>query len=158
MTPPELLAYLGAISWPGDTAIVIAAIAPYAPLCDGFGVQVDVSDRVLPNLGIELLYDGKAPERQPEHEPRWHALFEQLIADGLCTPEERDALLSCVSQTRFEAPLIERLIAGAFPSAELLLHGTLYTGLQHVKLTFGARGSVRAKAYYGAGFEPEPYV
>ena len=156
MTYPDTLAFLRTVAWPGDHAGLAVAIAPYSLFCDGFGVHLNVADDVSPSLGIELLYDGKAYDRQPSDEPRWSELFERLIADGLCTKHERDALLEWESRTSFEAPLIERLIAGALPSDELLLHGTLHTGLQHVKLSFDAQGRAGAKVYYGATFDPEP--
>ena len=153
----ETLEFLAAAAWPGNLDDVAAAIAPYAPLCDGFGVHIDLLDGVLPALGLELLYNGSAPDHQPDREPRWFALFGRLIADGLCLERERDDLLGCVSATRFEAPLIERLVARAFPSGEALLHGTLYTGLQHVKLTINSERGPSAKAYFGASLEAEPY-
>ncbi len=146
----EALSFLRAVSWPGSLDRVAAVIEPYAPLCDGFGVHVDVLDGIAPSVGVELLYDARARESQPDKEGRWSALFARLVEDGLCSDREREALFGWVAQRTFAAPLIERLIASVSPSGELLLYGTLYTGLQHVKLSLDAEGTVFAKAYFGA--------
>lgn len=152
----EALSFLRAVCWPGSLDRLAPLIEPYAPLCDGFGVHIDVLEAVAPTLGLELLYDGRARESQPDHEERWNALFARLVAEGLCSDREREALFGWVAQRTFTAPLIERLIAGAIPSGELLLYGTLYTGLQHVKLSLDAEGALFAKAYFGATLATDP--
>ena len=139
---------------PAPSTMWRPSFKPYERLCDGFGVHVDVLDCVRPSVGFELLYDGEAKDVQPDRERRWIALFDRLVAEGLCLDRERDALLRWASQRTFTAPLIERLIAGAFPSDRTLLDGTLYTGLQHIKLSLGRNRAVLAKAYFGAALQP----
>jgi hypothetical protein len=155
MNHQETMAFLTAVAWPGSLACVSQVLAPYEPFCDGFGVDLDLLDSPAPSLGVELLYTGRVQEHQPDSEPRWRSLFDQLIRDGFCTRRERNALLSWVSQRKFSAPVVTRLFAALFYPDHALLHGTLYTGLQHVKLCFGPKASIHAKAYFGAVLEAD---
>jgi hypothetical protein len=150
MNCAQAIAFLRAVRWPGDIGNAAATIAPYASLCDAICVQVDLCEGVQPSAGFELLYSGRERDWQYPREKRWLALFTRLVSDGLCLSDERDALLGWISTQRFEAPLVDRLIAAASPRGEAILHGTLYTGLQHVKLSLGADGALLAKAYFGA--------
>jgi hypothetical protein len=146
----ELIDFLKAISWPGSLTVAARSVATYRSVCDGFGLHLDVAESINPCAGLELLYREKAQESQPAQERRWIDLFDRLITDGLCSEAVRDKLLIWASKRVFEAPLIERLIAGAFPADEVLLHGTFYTGLAHVKLSLDREGKLSAKAYFGA--------
>jgi hypothetical protein len=146
----DALNLLEALEWPGDRASVAAIMEAYEPLCDTFCLQVDVGSRTRQRLGFELRYRGTPWAYQPPREDRWFALFERLGAGGLCTDAQRAALVDWCASLEFEAPLIERLIAAANPSADRLIAGTLYTGLHYLKLTIDSNRLISAKAYFGA--------
>ena len=42
----------------------------------------------------------------PGREPRWGALLDHLVANGLCTPEKREALLSYPGYTDEETATV----------------------------------------------------
>lgn len=154
MTYPQTMGFLTTVAWPGSLEDVGKALALYEHLCDGFGVHIDMLDSSPEaSLGVELFYKGRVQEHQPYAEPRWDKLFAQLINDRLCTTPERDALFAWVSQRAFNAPRPARLLAALLHPNQMVLHGTLRTGLQHVKLCFSPKAPVRAKAYFGAVLE-----
>lgn len=146
----DALNLLDALRWPGDRASVAAIMEAYEPLCDTFCLQVDVGSRTQQRLGFELHYSGRPWARQPPREDRWFALFERLGGAGLCTDTQRAALIDWCATVEYEAPLIERLIAAAHPSADRLIAGMLYTGLHYIKLTIDSNRLLSAKAYFGA--------
>lgn len=150
MSCAQAIAFLHDVRWSGDLNRVAAGVAPYAPLTDGICVQIDLCAGAEPSAGFELLYNGRERDWQYPREQRWLALFDRLIADGLCLEDERDALLRWASRETLEAPLIDRLIAAASPRGEVALYGTLYTGLQHIKLALRGNGVMQAKVYFGA--------
>jgi hypothetical protein len=149
----EGIAFLSAVEWPGDLGDAGDVMLPYELLCDGFCLQLD-ANRSSRAVAVEMRFRGLAWECRPECEPRWFALFDRLVADGMCTETERAALVGSFSRSEFDAPLIERSIAAAYPSHEKLICGTLYTGLNHLKVTIGAERRPTAKAYFGAYLEP----
>lgn len=56
-------------------------------------IQLDVSADFAPRFGIEF-YWPTAPS-----DPRWHRLFDNLVADGACTAERRDLVCAWPGQT-----------------------------------------------------------
>jgi len=149
---PPLLRRAG---WPGDLAELTRVVDRYAPFADTLCLHLDVGAAVWPTVGVELLYRGADPwDWQPPREPRWHGLFERLVADGYCRPDKHDALLAWPGRTPYRAALVDRLIAAAAgPAEEPPADGELVTGLQHVKLSAG-RGGFEFKAYFGCRHDP----
>jgi hypothetical protein len=154
MNCEDALAFLCDAGWPGDLELATSLIWKYAAFCDFLGVHLDLEGEHRRALGIELLFRGEARRRQPPAEGRWVELFDRLVEEGLCFPDERAALLACSMEQELRASPIEQLMARTFPSEALLLHGTLCTGLQHVKLVLDSNGSISAKIYLGATLAP----
>jgi len=93
---------------------------------DGFG----------PRFGIEGSF-----RRQLPREPRWHALFDRLVADGLCTPAQRDAVVSWPGHDTARS-------SAAWPSdAGDPRTGLCVYAISHVKLSLSPGRPVQAKAY-----------
>jgi hypothetical protein len=134
--------YLQDLGWQGPLERVVPYLEALAPHADVVALHVDVGERIYPNLGIEPNFSAGAWARQPHLEPRWASQFEALLAAGLCTEAEREALLAFVGHQRRE-PLL----------AEFGL--TLLRGLGHLKVVV-RHDAVQAKAYFGLSVRETP--
>jgi hypothetical protein len=94
---------------------------------DGFGTRV----------GMEGSF-----RRQPSREPGWQALFDGLVAGGLCTPAQRDALLSWPGYDTART-------SAAWPTdgAGTPLPGLCVYAVSHVKLAMSPERPLQAKVY-----------
>lgn len=119
-------------------------VEPVVPLFAGverLHLSFDVTDRVLPRIGIE----GSFP-RQPSREPRWQGFFERLERWGLCAPGKGNAALAWPGYETFWTA------AERWPVAALGPRGACIRTLSHVKLVCAPDRAPEAKAYLA--FEP----
>lgn len=99
-------------------------------------LSFDVTEEILPRVGIEGSYP-----RQPPREPRWKGLFLRLVAEGLCSPQKRDAALAWPGYDSFwTAP--ER-----WPVAEIGPQGFCARALSHLKIVCRPDRPPEAKVY-----------
>jgi hypothetical protein len=138
-------------------ARVAPAISPFLaelmPLFAGIGclyfsldLPLTAGEQIAPRVGIEGSFAGL-----PDRQPRWAALFEKLVASGLCAPERRDAVLAWPGWDSFwTAP-------DDWPVEEAGLSGTCARGLSHVKIVVHPGRPVEAKAYLAFNWvRPQP--
>ncbi|MDI1482735.1 hypothetical protein [Polyangium sp. y55x31] len=92
----ELPAHLDRIEWPGARPELEPLLAAMVPANTRMGFHLDISDRVLPTLGLELHH---APG-----DPRWRPILDELVARGVCTSDKRDALLQFPPYARLALP------------------------------------------------------
>ena len=83
--------YLAGVGWPGSGADLRRVLGPVARIVDRVCLDIDAGETVHPKVGLECYFDGN---RQPKTEPRWRILLDHLVANGLCTPEKREAMLA----------------------------------------------------------------
>ena len=83
--------YLAGVGWPGSGTDLRGVLGPVARIVDRVCLDIDAGETVHPKVGLECYFDGN---RQPRTEPRWGVLLDHLVANGLCTPEKREALLA----------------------------------------------------------------
>jgi radical SAM protein with 4Fe4S-binding SPASM domain len=147
---PDLAARLG---WPGEVAEAREALARHARWFDRISMCLDIGEDVGARLGLECSFYGK---RQPLEEPRWHALIDAMVRDGLCHPRKADAL----QRYPGGGPLLGMSPPpGAGPARCIQLRG-----LDHLKLVLEPGRPVTARAYLfggtfwrpSAGTEPRP--
>jgi hypothetical protein len=104
-------------------------------------LSFDVTEEILPRIGIEGSYP-----RQPPREPRWEGLFSRLVAEGLCSPQKRNAALAWPGYDSFwTAP--ER-----WPVAEIGPRWFCVRALSHLKIVCRPDRPPEAKVYLA--FEP----
>lgn len=84
--PAGLSAGLRRAGWSGDGGELDALVEGLLPFVDEIILDVDVGEEVRPRLGLECILD-----RDPSP-ARWGRWLEHLVAQGLCTPDKRDAL------------------------------------------------------------------
>ena len=142
----ELLESLHACGWSGDPAAARDLAATAFSLADTVSVHLDVGEAVGPVLGLEVMFEAR---REPDREPRWAALLDALVADGLCTPEKRAGLLAYAGYETSAAsglPFPPSLAAAAAERAPGEV-SMWVRKLFHVKLVSGPDRALEAKGY-----------
>lgn len=145
IAPDMLKSFLDAIGYSGDSQAVEDLVVRYAPYSDQLEIDLDVGEHVFPRIGLHLYLN-----KQPAMEPRWQALFDQLVSEGLCSLAKRDALLTLSGSTLLlhdkDAPdylLIKHLLTAPDLQCWLL------RGLSHVKLVYHPAQPLSTKVYFG---------
>jgi hypothetical protein len=135
----EVFSYLAEVGWGGDRDGLAEYLDALRPHADYVGLHLDIAEKIYPHIGIEPNFVAGCWTRQPQTEPRWHALFEQLSKRGLLVPEKRDALLSWTGHQSL-----------SFDGEDVIL----LRGLSHVKVVVRPGAPAVAKAYFGIAHRP----
>lgn len=151
LSPDRITTYLTDIDWPGDEHEIAALVTDLTGLADWVCVDVDVSDRIGPKVGIECYCGSKSAPRLIRHYDR---LLEWLVQKGLCLPKQQDALVA------FSGIANERDDASRWPeslsAASSLMgpgHVSIMTReLSHVKVVYQQGRPLAAKAYPGVRY------
>lgn len=137
--------YLRSLGWPYPTIPLASTIATVSEATDDLILCLDLTDRVLPRIGIECIL-----REQPPRDPRWNRLLNYLMTIDVCSDSKRQALLiwhgdTLRSQSTHYWPrnleLGDKLLG---PVAS-----TFYRYLSHIKLVHQPDRPVEAKAYLG---------
>ena len=148
-TLERAIEYLGEVGWPGSGPDLRDVLGPVAEIVDYVCLDIDAGEAVHPKVGLECYFEGNI---QPSREPRWGLLLDLLVANGLCTPEKREALLEYpgyADERRATVPWPEaprrasRLLGGRSLS-------TFVRSLHHVKISYQPGEPLEAKAYLAA--------
>jgi hypothetical protein len=137
----QIIDYLQHVGWGGspiDLGVVIDTLSDYV---DSFSVDIDVSDRVLPKIGLEC-YCGVTVEKIS-------SFLEYLVSAGFARPEKAEAVAA------WRGMVHERLSADAWPSDLLAasafmsgrLHSMFHRRLHHIKVVYEPGQALHAKAY-----------
>ena len=144
----RVVEYLTGLGWAGDTEELQALVDGLATFVDRIVLDIDVADRLSGKLGFECYF---TDFRQPGEEARWRTLFDHLVDEDLCRPEQREALLA------YPGFVDQAQSAGVWPShlaaAASLLGPRASSGmarvLHHVKIAYRPGEPLEAKAYLG---------
>lgn len=99
LSEDSVLAYLTNIGWPGSMAQVENLLSTYLPCVDRFYLSLDVGHAVLPGVGLEFFLN-----RLSGNKYRGIGFLDLLLERGLCTVEERHALLAWPGSSRETYP------------------------------------------------------
>jgi hypothetical protein len=113
------------------------ALAGIAPLFEGIErphLSFDIGREILPRVGLEGSF-------ARQHEPRWTELFARLVARGLCTPGEMDAILAWPGYDTFWTAATD------WPLEQVGMRGFCVRSLSHVKMVAQPRREPEAKVY-----------
>lgn len=130
LDPNTLPEYLARIEFPGSISSVMEVTADMARFAWG-RYLIDISDTVLPDIGVECFIAGHDPESS---KVLWNALLDRLLERGLCVPEKRDAFLAWPGHS--PATLPNEL----FPCY-------IFRKINHVKIVCRGSGRLEAKGY-----------
>jgi hypothetical protein len=143
LQPDGLDSYLRAYGL--QTRAAHDAVLGYTRSVDAVAVLADV-DIGAPSIGFELFTDDHKPSFD-----RWVSLLQQLVNDGLCAPEKRDAVRrwpGAATRAPGDPPrhieLGDLLLAGRAESV-------FWRRVNHIKLSIAPGGEVAAKVYLAFG-------
>ena len=143
----DVVPYLRAVGWRGWLPSVEHWAAWAYDRADHVTICLDVGAAIHPRLGLEC-----GLTVQPPHEPRWHAVLEELSTSGLCSAENGAAFLSVPGSLR--PPETQAGWPASWIAASLRLpadwFSTTERRLSHVKITVTGQHAL-LKGYWGAG-------
>lgn len=130
---------------PGGALDYLRCVAPHAaptlagiaPLFEGIErphLSFDIGREILPRVGLEGSF-------ARQHEPRWTELFARLVARGLCTPGEMDAILAWPGCDTFWTAATD------WPLEQVGMRGFCVRSLSHVKVVAQPGREPEAKVY-----------
>jgi hypothetical protein len=140
LDPAGALAYLHRVA--PHAAPPLTEIAPLFEGIDRPHLSFDLGTEILPRVGLEGSF-------ARQREPRWADLFARLVARGLCTTAERDAILAWPGYDTFwtataDWPLERAGIGG--------MSGFCVRALSHVKVVAQPGRPPEAKVYLLASY------
>jgi hypothetical protein len=139
--------YLARVGWPGPMDELEAVITMASRFVDTLVLDLDVGSNVFPKIGLECCL----MERNPEKEPRWKLLLDQLVQSGLCLPNKRDPLLAWYGSSSQTAngqawpDNLRQLSSLLGPKVQSVVSREL----SHIKLVYVPGSPLDAKAYLG---------
>jgi hypothetical protein len=92
----ELPDYLRRIGWPGSMDALSNLLSSMFNLSSGLDVDLDISDTVLPTIGMSSY--------NPIGDPRWRRLLDTLVDQGVCSPAKREAALQWPGRSEVTLP------------------------------------------------------
>ncbi len=148
LSAEQIPGFLQSRGRPVPKAAMQSITAPSPRKLPGVVVAMDVGRGVTPRVGLIPSCNG--PD-QASTEASWRVLLERLADCGLCTIEEKDALLAWPGYMLYDIehdfPPPEGLSGAA--AFGIALRWLLVRSLHHVKIDCFPDGSHAAKAYFG---------
>lgn len=141
----DLVPLLRRVGWRGDEANLRRTVEPVAGRADYVCVDLDVGERVHPRVGLECYVT---------HGNRWPDLLAGLRSQGLCTPDEHEALLAYPGQDVHDGadPRWPPALAAAGTVLGPGWTGVVVRSLHHVKVVHHPDGPPEAKAYLAVNY------
>jgi hypothetical protein len=137
----QIIEYLGALGWDETLTELKQVVCSLLPFVDRIDLDLDVTDRVLPKIGLECyLAPNAAAVRR---------FLDYLVSSGLSTPVKAEALESWRGMAH------ERLTPDIWPKDLLAVSGFLggrvhsifARWLHHIKIVYRPALQLQAKAY-----------
>lgn len=99
----ELKTFFTQHEWPGDFSEFESLIEPIAKHIEYYGLGIDISEGLLPTVGIKV-YVGNSHERD-----RIERIAEYLTEIGLCSESKKRALINWPGETKPSSPQMESI-------------------------------------------------
>lgn len=128
MSPLQLVDYLHALNWPGSESELTSLLASFTGSVERFDLDLDVSDRVLPKIGLELYTSAASPQLP--------ALLASLISLGLCSERKAAAICSWpgTAHEELEADRWPEDLLAVYDQMNNRLHSVFDRAVHHIKL------------------------
>jgi hypothetical protein len=142
----SLRTFLDRVGWPGASGEAHAALSPIARLAPTpkMMLSLDVGPRIGPRVGLECSIPAG-----PEWSSGRAGFLEYLVAEGLCVPAKRAALVAWegwAHEPDGDAASPEQL-APLSGLVGLPARGVFVPGLSHIKVSYQPDRPLEAKAY-----------
>ncbi|MBW2557683.1 MAG: hypothetical protein JRD69_02400 [Deltaproteobacteria bacterium] len=117
-------------------------LEPFVDICD---LSLDVTERIEPRIGLELLIR----QRNPRREKAWHHVLKELEMEGLCSHGKMDELLNfygydSIIENQERWP---RSLAVYWEENRKQCCSFLIRSVNHLKISFDPAEGMSAKAY-----------
>lgn len=154
LTPEQLIDYLTQIGWTDPTNTFSALVPTLSEFVDYIMLSFDVGKRVYPRIGWEGYITASDQDR-----PQLQLFLDYLVAQELCTPSKRDALLAWngFSQPSFAPELWPKNISWGDRFLGSRAVSLFSRWINHIKVVYQPGKPLEAKAYLGfahAWFDP----
>ena len=141
VSPTQILEYLQALDYDTSSGQLHALLELLSPMVERIDLDMDVSDRILPKIGLECYL--------PADTSAIHRFLDHVVACGLSTPAKAEALESWrgVAHERSNPQIWPRDL---FALSSLLggrAHSAFARWLHHVKIVYQPGLPLQAKAY-----------
>lgn len=143
IAPTQIPAYLTRLGWPGEEGRLRTLMTELSSCVGSINLNFDVSDRILPKIGLECYFDIPSDP--------WAKLdrfLDHLVRTGLCRSEKRDALLAYIGQScesNYELWPEHLRHTSRFLNSKFL--STFFRTLHHIKIVYQPDNVLEAKAY-----------
>jgi hypothetical protein len=136
----RVLDYLLKIGWNDPTESLSPLMSQLSEWVDYIILTFDVGETIYPRIGLECYL-----EKQPRYEPRWQLLLDNLVAQGLCTPTKRDALLTWPGFIKNKDRKQDNLNWESVFS--LSMYSLYWKRINHIKIVYQPGVPLEAKGY-----------
>jgi hypothetical protein len=136
--------YLTHVEWLGEIEELRARISELSRYVDRIDLDLDVSDRIEPKIGLECYLDNSV-----ENQSRWQLFLDYLVVSGLCIPQKRDALLAYrgLSHERAQSDLWPSHLLNLSSLLDRRAISAIARDIHHVKIVYQSDCPLQAKAY-----------
>jgi len=154
ISPREIISYMEALGWRDKNKTFQRLVDDLETRADRFVLSFDVTpEGIGSRIGLECSFE----ENRYHEEDRWEGLFEYLVAEGMCLPEKRDALLQYpgVEHSDDFSGGVMRPFVSVSQHLDDIFAGSLVRYISHVKVVYVPGRPFEAKAYPAVRlFEP----
>ena len=146
LTSEQLVDYLTKIGWIDPTNTFSALVPALSEFVDVILLSFDVGKKVYPRIAWEGFL-----KKLPQEQPQWQLFLDYLVAQELCTPSKRDALLAWngFSQPSSAPELWPRNISWGDRLLGSRAISLFYRWINHIKVVYQPGNPLQAKAYLG---------
>lgn len=152
ISPDRLSDYLRQIGWSDPTNTFSTLTSNLSQFVDSILLSFDVSDTVLPRIGLECFLNNQ-PYEEPQDRPRWQLFLDYLVEAGLCTPAKKNAFLAWPGLS--QRSLIPNLWPSNISFGDRFLGSRAFSvfwrRLSHIKLVYQPGIPLEAKGYLAFG-------
>lgn len=152
ISPEQLSDYLMQIGWTDSTNTFSTLVLTLSEFVDSILLSFDVSDTVLPRIGLECFLNNQ-PFEEPHEEPRWQIFLDYLVQGGLCTPAKKNAFLAWAGLS--DKSSFPDLWPSNISFGDRFLGSKAFSifwrNISHIKLVYQSGTPLEAKGYLAFG-------
>lgn len=153
ISPEQLSDYLRQIGWSDPTNTLPQLTSTLSNLGDIATLSFDIGDAVLPRIGLHCLVKNHLDRDRPALASDWELFLDYLVAEKLCTPAKKNALLnwSGISHRLSDPDLWPGNISFGDRFLGYRAVSLFSRWLNHIKLVYQPGIPLEAKGYLGFG-------
>jgi len=146
MSPQQIISYLQACEWSGDTTMLLSLLQQLGMIADRFVLGFDITPG---GIGAQIGVECSFLSDMYHKEERWRDLLNILVTRNLCLPERMDALLEYPGVEGDEAISVSVMkpLTSASQHLDDLMTSKIIRYISHIKIVYEIDHFVETKAY-----------